>query len=60
MKERLAAWKGILGSKGWRVYVNKTKLMISSENAGKITMKGNFPCAVCKKGLESNFIVCQF
>ena len=26
-------------------------MMISSENAGNVTMEGKFPCAVCRKGL---------
>ena len=31
-KGRLGAWKGDLGSKGLRVNVKKTKMMITSEN----------------------------
>ena len=34
--------------------------MISSENAGKVTKEGKFPCAVCRKGVDSSFIPCQF
>ena len=35
-------------------------MMISSENAGKVTEEGNFPCAVCRKVVGNTYIVCQF
>ena len=35
-------------------------MMIGSENAGKVTFEKNFPCAVCRKGVGSNFILFQF
>ena len=31
-----------------------------SENAGKVTEEGEFHCVVCRKGLGSNSILCQF
>ena len=34
--------------------------MISSENTGKVTLEGKFFGAVCRKGVGSNFILCQF
>ena len=46
LKGRMVAWKGALESKGWRVNVKKTKVMISSENAGKVTIERKFPCTV--------------
>ena len=33
-------------SKGLRVNFKKTNMLVNSENAGKVTMKGKFPCAV--------------
>ena len=35
-------------------------MMISSENAGKVTMEGKLPSAVCRQGLGINSILCQF
>ena len=35
-------------------------MMISGENAGKVTIKGKFLCAVCRKDVGSNSILCQF
>ena len=40
--------KGELESNGLRVNVKKTKMILSSGNAGKVTIEGKFPCAVCK------------
>ena len=38
-----------------RVNVEKKKMMISTENAGKITEERKFSCVVCREGLGSNF-----
>ena len=35
-------------------------MIINSENAGKVTVEGKFRCVVCRKGVGSNFIFCQF
>ena len=61
LKGRLEAWslKGALESKGLRVNAKKTKMMISCENAGKVTVEGKFLCVFCRKGLGSNSILCQ-
>ena len=42
------------------INVKKTKLMINSENAGKVTMEIKLSCVGCRKGLGTNFILCQF
>ena len=60
LKGRLEAWKGALKSKGLRVNVMKTKMMIGSENAEKVTIEGKFPCSVYRKVVGSNPILCQF
>ena len=60
LKGRVEAWKGALESKGLTVNVKKTTMMISSENAGNATIAGKFPCAVCRKGVGINSILCQF
>ena len=35
-------------------------MMISSESFGKVPIDGNFPCAVCRKGVGYYSILCQF
>ena len=47
----MEAWKEAWESKGLKVNVKRTKMMFSSENAGKVTMEGEFPSAVCRKGV---------
>lgn len=36
-----------------------TKTTISSENAEKVTMEGKFLCAVCRKDIRINSILCE-
>ena len=45
-------------SKGLRVNV-KTKMVISSENAAKVTEEGKFPCAAYRRGGGSNSTLCS-
>ena len=56
-KGRAEAWKGVLEPK---VKVPKRKIMDSTRNYGKIIEEGKFPSAVCRKGVGSNSILCQF
>ena len=42
------------------VKVMRTKMMISCENAKKVTTEGKFSCAAYKKGVGNNAIFCQF
>ena len=47
-------------SKGLEGNIMKTKMIISSENGGKVTIEGRCLCAVCRKGVGSNSFFCQF
>ena len=35
-------------------------MMISNEKAGKVRKEGNITCAICRKGVDSNFTLYQF
>ena len=59
LKWRLGAWQGRSELKGLRPNVKKTKMVLSSKNAGKVTMEGKFLCAVYKKGAGSSSILCH-
>ena len=51
--KRLNEWKNNMESKGMRVYMNKTKVMISGERQ-KVRQKAvRWPCGVCSKGSNS-------
>jgi len=52
--KRLNDWKDNVESKGMRVSMNKTKVMISGERH-KVRQKAvRWPCWVCSKGVGSN------
>ena len=55
--EKLESWKSAMESKGLRVNLKKTKVMISGSEVGKNRDEGRYPCAVCRKGVGNNSIV---
>ena len=60
LKRRPETLDGLLELKVLRVNFWKTKTMINSENAGKVTEKSQSPSTVCRKSRSSNSILCQF
>ena len=58
----LNEWKDNVESKGTRVNMNKTKVMISDMISGerqKVRQKAvRWPCGVCSKGVGSNSLQC--
>ena len=58
MKGRLEASEEV--SKGLTGNVKKTKMLISSENARKVTYGDKFLGAVYRKAVRSKYILCQF
>uniref|UniRef100_UPI00397F9C9D hypothetical protein n=1 Tax=Salmonella sp. s55962 TaxID=3159685 RepID=UPI00397F9C9D len=57
---KLKTWKGGMEAKGLRVNIKKTKVLISGFDVGNVRDPGNWPCAVCRKGVGSNSIFCSF
>ena len=56
--KRLNEWNDNVESKGMRVSMNKTKVMISGERQ-KVRQKAvRWPCGVCSKGVGSNSLQC--
>jgi len=56
---RFNEWKDNVESKGMRVNMNKTKVVISGERQ-KVTQKAiRWPCGVCSKGVGSNSLQCS-
>ena len=51
-------WRDGLKVKGLRVNVDKTKVMICRPGAGRRIEMGNWPCAVCGRGVGVNSIRC--
>ena len=56
--ERLNEWKDNVESKGMRVSVNKTKVMISGKRQNVRQKAVRWPCRVCSKGVGSNSLQC--
>ena len=56
--ERVLEWKNGLESKGLRVNMSKTKFMVSGRNLDVLHDSGKHPCAVCRKGVRENSILC--
>ena len=57
---KLRAWKTGMESKGLRVNMKKTKIMISGIGLNVLKDSGKFPCAVCRCGVgNSNAILCS-
>ena len=55
---KLRSWKAGMESKGLRVNMQKTKVMISGGNLYTLKDSGEHPCRVCRKGVGVNSILC--
>ena len=58
LKMKLNKWKTEMESKGLRVNMGKTKIMVSRVNLQMLKDYGKYPCSVCRKGVGSNSIYC--
>ena len=57
--KRLNEWKDNVESKGMRVNMNKTKVMICGERQMVRQKDVRRPCGVCSKGVGSNSVQCS-
>jgi DNA repair exonuclease SbcCD ATPase subunit len=55
LSEKLRKWKAALESKGLKVNMKKTKIMLG-EDSNLAQETGKHPCPVCKKGVGRNSI----
>ena len=46
-------------ARGLKVNTGKTKVLISGVGEGSVEKRGRWPCAVCRKGVGSNSILCK-
>ena len=53
---KIAVWKNGLKSKGLKVNMGKTKVMISGRDHYTLQTSGKYPCVVCRKGVRKNSI----
>ena len=60
LEGRQETGEGELEPKGLRLYVKKTTMIVSTANIGKIREEIKFPCAVSRRGAETNSMIWQF
>jgi len=58
LSKRLNEWKDSVDSKGMRVNMNKTKVMISGARQMVRQKAVRWPCVVCSKGVGGNSLQC--
>ena len=51
-------WRVAMESKGLKVNIDKTKLLISGKRMNTQIRVGNYPCGVCGRGVMANSILC--
>jgi len=56
--KRLNEWKDNVESKGMRVNMNKTKVVISGKRQMVWQKAARWPCGVCSKGVGSDSLQC--
>ena len=57
--EKLHLWKSGMETKGLRVNMGKTKVLVSGPELGVLKKSGKNPCSVCLTGTGSNSISCK-
>ena len=57
LRERFQRWRGALESKGMKVNIRKTKMMVSGAE-GEIVIGKVDPCGICGKRAMSNAVLC--
>ena len=57
--QKIELWKNGMESKGLRVNMPKTKVMICEADSNPLKKSGKYPCGVCRSGVGSNSIYCS-
>ena len=54
LSEKVHTWKMGMEAKGLRVNMGKTKCLVSGSHLDKLLKSGEYPCAVCLRGVARN------
>ena len=57
LKERFQRWRDALESKGLRINIRKTKMMVSGAE-GEVVRSRVYPCGICGKRVMSKTVWC--
>ena len=58
VEQKFLEWKLALETRGMKVNLGKTKLIVTGEKCKDIRY-GRYPCGVCGRGVGSNSILCS-
>ena len=56
---KFGVWKREMETRGLKVNINKTKLMVMGREPAVRPQRGRYPSGVCDKGVRANSIWCQ-
>ena len=56
--EQMNEWRKAMESKGLKVNIEKTKIMVTGKECESTVNSGKYPCGVCGKGVGSNSVLC--
>lgn len=59
VKEMFDAWSSAMELRGLKVNIGKTKLLVSGKKYEAPAPSGQYPCAVCNRGVGANSILCS-
>ena len=59
LEVQFGAWKQCLESKGLRINIVKSNVMICDRSQGPFLKSGKYPCGVCFKSVGSNSILAR-
>ena len=57
--EQFNRWKSAMESKGLKVNLGKTKILVSGKECDSVITSGEYPCGVCGRGVGANSILCS-
>ena len=56
---KFGVWKREMETRGLKVNINKTKLMVMGREPAVRPQRGRYTCGVCSKGVGANSKCCQ-
>ena len=56
--EQFYSWRSAMESKGLKVNIVKTKILISGKECETVVSSGEYPCGVCGRGVGVNSVLC--
>ena len=56
--EQFNRWKSAMESRGLKVNLGKTKILVSGKECESVVTSGEYPCGVCGRGVGNNSVLC--